>query len=1198
MLREPWRAEMLGRITLRSGGEVYDRFRERKMVALFALLSLQGKRFLTRNELVERLWPDESPDISRNRFRVTLHHLKHLLEPVGVSPGTVLQTGREEVYLQPAAFTSDVNDLAALLDTADKSADAGERIVLREQAVTLYRGEFLPGFEEEWVEQEREALARRHFHALRGLSRDLLALKEPARGLVWAFRAISLEPLEEEAHFDLMRLYALGGQASEALRHYEQFQALLMRELNAQPSPATQKLAALLQNHLGHEVKTSALSPASLTISAEPPAQSLASAAASPSAAHAAPTSFASPINAAPPRPALPMRLTRFFGREQDIATLCALLAPERDTDSASSKVESDVESDFATTRLVTLAGPGGMGKTRLALEVGDCLLGAYAGRVYFVGMEDAVSPHQLGEALQNALGLPPSEKTDAISQALAVLTQAPCLLILDNLEHLLPEVSASLLHLLTNAPDLRCLVTSRRSVGLDGEREYALGPLGLPEPDAAPASLRDYAGVALFLDRARARRADFALTAQNGPDILRLCRLLEGMPLALELAAARIRVMSAHEMCARFTHALEWLVDARGGKEARHRSLRAAITWSHRMLTPSARRCWHLCSVFAGGFTSEMAVWMCAPVLSAPAEVLLVLEELCAASLLIGREDAQGDTRFSMLEALRVFAGEQREQSEQTGQASTRHLEWFARRIEAASAYQNTGQNTGGEEPGRKSARADAPRMQERQAEEAYFAWAEKEAANLRAALTYGLSDRAEPAEQEQAVSFAANLADHWRAQGRLTEGRDWLRQALALPVESRVKITAQIAAGRLAAQQADYEEAHALATLAAQAAHDVNDTPNIANSRYLMGIAAFHRGHYPTAETHLEVALGLYTAPNDDCRRADCLNSLGMAAWYQGDHASARLYVEGALYIQRARSSPRGVANCLQRLGNIVRDRGDLDGGETLLLEALQTFHGLPDAVGIASCLHDLGVIANFRGDHAQAQGRFDEARSRFQACGLRHGYASCLHNLGQMELDAEHWEAGRVLMRDALDIHRQIGDRRGIAAALHNLAEASRGAGRLDEARSLLLEALAMDRAMGSPVSVAQHLHSLARVYAALDEMPQALAALREATATIRTVDGRADLANLLRTWALLLTRAGQARLAVRIRGATTAYLRTVGFAVSSGEQREDDDTLATLRSTLGEQAFAECRQEGENLSLEQAADEIECAEAGQI
>ena len=449
----------------------------------------------------------------------------------------------------------------------------------------------------------------------------------------------------------------------------------------------------MLQTHLGHQVKASApetLQPArQMERAANAEAAPLASASRHQADFDASATRTARDI--VPTLPALPVRLTRFFGREHDIAALCALLAPPSPGEPAPLPATEyaspqDSSQDSSRTRLVTLLGPGGMGKTRLALEVGERLSAGYAGRVWFVGMEDAVSPRQLEDALQSAMRLPSAARSEPFAQALAVLNQAPGLLILDNLEHLLPEISPLLLHLLTNASGLRCLATSRRGVGLEGEREYALGPLGLPEPDATPSALREYAGVALFLDRARARRSDFALTAHNAPDILRLCRLLEGLPLALELAAARIRVMSAREMCAQFTEALEWLVDARGGKEARHRSLRAAITWSHRMLSGASRRCWHLCSVFAGGFTSDMAVWMCAPVLPAPADVLLTLDELCGASLLTAGEDSDGATRFAMLESLRVFAGEQLEQSGEAQDAQTRHLEWFARRMRALS--------------------------------------------------------------------------------------------------------------------------------------------------------------------------------------------------------------------------------------------------------------------------------------------------------------------------------------------------------------------------------------------------------------------------------------------------------------------------------------------------------------------------------
>ena len=1192
MLKTPWRAELLGRVTLRCGEEVHDRFRERKMVALFALLSRQERRSLTRHELVETLWPDESPDVSRNRFRVTLHHLRHLLEPLGVTPGSVLQTGREDIGLHPAAFTSDVNDFVTLLDDADKCAEASERVGLREQALALYRGEFLPGFEDAWAIQERDMLAQRHFYALRGVTRDLLALKETGRGLIWAREAVEREPLEEEAWFDLMRLYAGDGQLSEALRQYEQFRLMLARELGVQPSAATQKLADVLQTHLGHQVKT----PAPDTKPRAPkPKQAANTTAAHVEAAPDPASNVHAPAprsghDAAPTLPALPVRLTRFFGRERDVTTLCALLTltplpdatimpaadafshPDTDDLNALHNELDDLsQSDIIqldVTRLVTLLGPGGMGKTRLALEVGERLSREYAGRVWFVGMEDAVSSRQLDEALQNALRLPHGAKIEPFAQTLAVLNQAPSLLILDNLEHLLPEVSAPLMHLLTNAPGLRCLVTSRRSVGLEGEREYALSPLALPDPDAPLSTLREYAGVALFADRARARRADFALTAHNAPDVLRLCSLLDGLPLALELAAARIRVMSAHEMCAQFTDVLEWLVDTRGGKEARHRSLRAAIAWSYRMLGSAARQCWQLCSVFAGGFTGDMAAWMCAPVLPDRGDVLLTLDELCAASLLTAREGEDGVTRFAMLESLRAFAHAQSEQDGAARQAQKRHLQWAEQQIQTATAD-----------------------------EETYFAFARRESANLRAALTYGLNEQADADDQERAAQLALLLPDHWRTQGSLTEGREWMRQLLRLPVSDAVMASARLADARMAVHQGDYDMANALAAQSVEIAQAQNDTPSVADGRYTLGLAAFHQGHYPQAQAHIEAALANCDTREDSKLRAERLSSLGLVAWYQGDHATARRHVEDALAIQRLRGSRRGIAVCLQRLGNIVRDRGDLDAGKILIWEALETFRALHDTVGVADSLHGLGLIARFQGDNAHAQEQFVEAQRLFHAAGLKQRCAVCLHNLAQIELNLEHWESGRVLMQEALDVHRQFGDRRGIANALHSIALVEQGAGRLAQALALLREALAMDREMGSPVSVAQHLHSLGSIQADLGDMAASFAFLREAVAIIRTLEVRADLACVLRTWASLLAAQGQARLAARVSGAVTAYYRTVSFAPTPHEERKQTQTLAALRSELGEQTLTHHWQQGENLSLEQAADEIEGAEAEQ-
>jgi predicted ATPase/DNA-binding SARP family transcriptional activator/Tfp pilus assembly protein PilF len=1119
MLREPWRIELLGRILLRCGDEVCTRFRERKIVSLLALLALQQEHVLTREQLMEYLWPEEVPELARNRFRVTLYHLRHLLEPFGVEPGSVLQTGRIEIALRPTAIVCDAADFLTAWHAAEKCSESIARVQFLEQAVALYHGDFLPGFEDEWALDERERFAQLFFQALRGLTRLLLMAGNAERALPYARQAVTREPFEEEARLDLMRVYEAAGQITEALREYEQFESLLARELDAPPASDTQQFALQLRTRIGHPLKTHLPAPRSIpTPDVIPDMPSTASASASR---------------------LLPPRLTRFFGREEEISALSALLSPA------------------APDRLVSLLGPGGVGKTRLAVEVAERMLADYPGRVYFVPAADLFSVQQMGEALLAALRRRPTDGTEPLSLALALLGEAPALLVLDNLEHLLPEMGPLITQMLTDLDSLRILVTSRRSVGVEGEQEYGIAPLPLPKHHTPPTELGRFPAIALLVDRMRAARVDFALTERNAADVVWLCQRLEGLPLALELAAARIRVMSVKEMRAQMDAMLEWLVDVRGGKETRHRSLRTAIAWSHRLLPPRLQRCFHALSVFSGGFTAEAATAVGGEMFASHSDLLGMLDELCSASLLIGREDAQGQMRFGMLESLRAFGLEQLQNSGSETELRQRHLRWIVERAEQSDFWDT-----------------DSLRVMA------------EDDANLRSALSFGLS---EEAEQALTLRLAASLQDYWIARGSLSEGRDWLRRALVLSASEETKAGARIAAARLAIQQGDYAEADILAQEGLVHALAREEQEAIAGNLVNLGLVAFRQGDYQTAYAKLDEALSYYRSPEAARQRAECLMSLGMVAWYQADHATARARLEEALAMQRARGSERGIADCLLKLGNVVRDLGDLAEGCPLLEMALQTFQQIGAPHGIATALHDLGLIALFQGDLAQGKTYFQEALKHFREVGARQGCAACCHNLGEILLTEGPLEEGRAFLQEAQDIYRQMGDWRGIAVSLHAFGEVAERQGQWTQAAGLLREALEIDRRIGNRQGVAQDLSRLALILIAQGEYDQAQAHLQEALAINGSIPSIGEIARTLVCCAILTSHRGQARRAARLAGAAEALLRSKGLSALSEEKLRLQTLRATLCREMGKAALEEAWRAGAMLSLEAAVQE---------
>ena len=427
-------------------------------------------------------------------------------------------------------------------------------------------------------------------------------------------------------------------------------------------------------------------------------------------------------------------------------------------------------------------------------------------------------------------------------------------------------------------------------------------------EPLASPA-------VALFVDRARASRVDFALTKTNAASVQTLCRRLEGMPLALELAAARARVLSVPEMLEQIGMGLDWLSDVRGGKDTRHQTLRAAIDWSYRLLSATMARLLGVLSVFAGGFTVEAAraVWGDPQV--SPSDMLTLLETLCSDSLLFVRQEG-GRTRFDMLQSLQAFGQEQLASSGETDLVRQRHLRWFTEWAEAAPSQQ------------------DEVAFQR--------AWADEDN-NFRAALEWGMRAKASLEEQTLVTRLARTLPDHFMMRGSVTEGRAFLRRVRDLPlVEPSLQTAARLGEARLAIHQGDYAQATALSNATLTAAQAAGDFPTVGVCFFLLGMGAFHEGDYPLAGFRLQEALQILTALGGDHRKqiAECLLYLGLRHWYQANHAKAKQHLERAKGLYEEMGSRRGVADCLLKLGNVFRDQGDLVTGDALLHEALADF------------------------------------------------------------------------------------------------------------------------------------------------------------------------------------------------------------------------------------------------------------------
>ena len=810
----------------------------------------------------------------------------------------------------------------------------------------------------------------------------------------------------------------------------------------------------------------------------------------------------------------LPIPLSSFIGRQRELAQVKAFLA---------------------SSRLVTLIGAGGCGKTRLAIQAAAELVAEVPDGVWLVELGALSDSNLVANTIASALGL--GEESDRpIPDLLAgYLREKTLLLLLDNCEHLIAACAQLAELLLQACPNLGILATSREALGIAGESVLGVPPLAVPDPQAVaaegvdlPSRMLPYEGVRLFVDRAIAVQPEFRLTAANAPAVAQICHRLDGIPLALELAAARVKALSVDQIAARLDDRFRLLTGGSRTALPRHQTLQALIDWSNDLLSEAERVLLRRLSVFAAGWTLEAAEAVCAGDGIETDEVLDLLTGLVERSLVLV-EQRGAEARYRMLDTIRQYARLKNLEAGEAEGLHTRHLHYILRLVEGA-------------ESGLRG--HEQPRWLDR---------LEAEHDNLRAALDWSQAS----GDTEAGLRLVGGLFRFWLLSGHVEEGRHWLEGMLSRVVATqRTKSLAKAlqGAGFLAVGHGDLVTGRSRAEESLAISRELDDAVGVADSLHGLGRAAYFEGDYAAARSWFEESLNTGRAANYRWGSANALYRLGMVSLIQGDYLQARPQFDESAAIFRELGDKWSLSYSLSALGEEAFRRGDYAQARSALEEGLTAFRDLGSKSGIAMSLSELGWLALSEGDYLAASARLEESLALRQEMGYRVGVAIALNLLGDVALHQGNYPQAKALIERGLQLRKEMGNKSGIAWSLQNLGHLALHQGESQQAAALFEECLRLFVELGNKMAIAECLEGLASV-AAGDRRP--------------VDDGN------------------PAERAVRLFGAAEALREAASTPLPPYRRAEVDRDLATARAKLDEPAFVAAWESGRSMTMERAA-----------
>ena len=832
----------------------------------------------------------------------------------------------------------------------------------------------------------------------------------------------------------------------------------------------------------------------------------------------------------------LQVQLTSFIGREDEIKIIKNLLKQ---------------------TRLLTLTGSGGAGKTRLALKVAEDLIDDFANGVWCAELAAIINPALLLQEIVNIFGLKEDSRGTPEDTLYDHLKDKEVLLILDNCEHLVEACAVLAEKLLSYSPKLKILSTSREALKSKGEQIHRVPSLEIPDPkiEISIEKLMEYESVRLFTERALSVDESFRVNSENARALASICCQLDGIPLAIELAAARIKIMSIEKIQERLNDRFNLLTGGNRTALPRQQTLRALTEWSYDLLSEQEKLLWKRLSVFSGGWTLEAAEEVCSDDIILKRDIIDLLNYLTEKSIIIYQS---GKERYRILETLKQFGKEKLIESGSHESILLRHLNYYMEFSETAEPKLN---------------------------ESDVLIWLDKlesEQSNFQCAIEWSIKS----GNAESGARLAGALGGFWNIRWHYTAGYRLLDSILknCSGVSKAVFIKVLSGIGLLTRNQGEYEKAEKYLKRSLKLSKEAADKQCVAVSLNGLAKIAEEKGNYDNAQKLYEESLQISRASGDKINTAVSLNGLGIVSRFKGNYEEALKYYEESLLIRRETGDIRGIANTLHNLGMLAEDMYDFEQSKKYYEESLKLRRKICDKLGITGSLNGLAKLEMNYGNFETAKKIFEESLVLKREIGDKPGIAGLLNNLGIVAFVQENYDLSQKYYEEGLAIGQEINDSYIKAASLNNLGELAFNSFNFEEAEMYFEQGLELETEMGTKPGIAHSKHNLGNVFLFKGNFESALKNYTESIILFKELKDNRSIVYTLIGLAGAYSQ-DKPRLGATLLGGIDSAVKSEGITLINEEQKFRSQITEMLNKKLSVEEFRKYFADGKNLSLEE-------------